>query len=201
MVCTENNFNKNVFNLNLHINTIGNAFFRVIHCRKQQVLFFLILRNHGAGDKLISELNAKEFTYYPSKYISVENAIELCKQSLDTTLFFSHVTNPAHTNLADLKFRHKLGGFELNIYESVIYLFSLTFLKHGFNAKILTEFSQVVTIGIRKQKDYETLTRAFRMEYYNNSSAVESVADLGKVYDLKSPEIWKFMDALATNVS
>ena len=155
----------------------------------------------GAGDKLIQELNAREFTYYPSKYISVENAIELCKQSLDTTLFFSHVTNPAHTVLADLKFRHKLGGFDVNIYEAVIYLFSLTFLKHGFDAKILTEFSQLTTLGIRKQDDYDTLTRAFKTEYYNNTSAIASVADLGKVYDLKSPEIWKFIDELASNVS
>ena len=155
----------------------------------------------GAGDKLISELNSRDFTYYPSKYISVENAIELCKQSLDTTLFFSHATNPAHTELVDLKFRHKLGGIELNLYEAVTYLYSLTFLKHGFDAKILTEFSQLVTIGIRKQDDYETLTRAFRMEYYNDDSAIASVSDLGKTYDLKSPEIWKFMDELASNVS
>ena len=155
----------------------------------------------GAGDKLIQELNAREFTYYPSKYISVENAIELCKQSLDTTLFFSHVTNPAHTMLADLRFRHKTGGFDLNIYEAVIYLFSLTFLKHGFNAKILTEFSQLTTLGIRKQDDYDALTRSFRTEFYNNKGAIASIADLGKIYDLKSPEIWKFIDELASNVT
>lgn len=155
----------------------------------------------GEGDKLIAELNAKEFTYYPSKYISVENAIELCKQSLDTTLFFSHATNPAHSFLPDLKLRHKLGGLDLNLYEAVVYLYSLTFLKHGFDAKILTEFSQVVTVGIRRRDDYDIITKAFRIEFFKNKDAIGAISELGKNYDLNTPEIWRFMDELASNSS
>ena len=92
------------------------------------------IEKKGTTDGYINTYHAlldKDFSYIHSKYVAVDNFIDMSQTSLDFALFYNYVLD-ADPLIGAIQVKHKLGNFKLTLVQLYAYLCTLLSWKYHF---------------------------------------------------------------------
>ncbi len=97
------------------------------------------IEKKGTTDGYINTYHAlleKDFSYIHSKYVAVDNFIDMSQTSLDFALFYNYLLQ-ADPLISGLQVKHKLGNFNLSLIQLYAYLCTLLSWKYHFADNIV----------------------------------------------------------------
>lgn len=97
------------------------------------------IEKKGTTDGYINTYHAlldKDFSYIHSKYVAVDNFIDMSQTSLDFALFYNYLLQ-ADPLISGLQVTHKLGNFKLSLMQLYAYLCTLLSWKYHFTDNII----------------------------------------------------------------
>ena len=92
------------------------------------------IEKKGTTDGYINTYHAlleKDFSYIHSKYVAVDNFIDMSQTSLDFALFYNYLLQ-ADPLISSIKIDHRLGNFKLSLIQLYAYLCTLLSWKYRF---------------------------------------------------------------------
>lgn len=142
-------------------------------------------------DKLLAE----DFSYLETKYISIENMMEISKNTYMYSTLYSYILR--HPELSDhYQMIHKRGDwFEFSVFDAFIYLTLLIIKMKGYNDIIPDTIDGVsYVMGLDPIKDKTSLDWLFRKTYSGENRFITT-----KMKELSSVEdIYEFMDVFVS---
>ena len=103
------------------------------------------IEKKGTTDGYINTYHAlleKDFSYIHSKYVAVDNFIDMSQTSLDFALFYNYLLQ-ADPLISGLKVKHKLGNFDLSLIQLYAYLCTLLSWKYHFADNIVSSVGDI----------------------------------------------------------
>jgi hypothetical protein len=95
-------------------------------------------------DSLYDEILAKKFNYVNTKYISLENMVNLSEFTYDLTYFLRMILN----NKEGMNFNVLLRstGYDVNLYDLIIYTLALICYRYNYTGEILDSSDEIVSV-------------------------------------------------------
>ncbi|MFW6015412.1 MAG: hypothetical protein ACOCRK_03180 [bacterium] len=153
--------------------------------------------DRNTGDLLEDELLETDFSFMSTKYMSIENMIELTKLTFENSLFFQGFFNMDHIS-KHLYIRHDKLDAEVSLFELLVYETALCILRLGYDDLIPYESDKVsYVIGLNNEPDLKKLEHKFRVALANTEDQ-----ELLMLYDEigRGKNIYEVMDDYAENV-
>jgi hypothetical protein len=123
--------------------------------------------DRNTGDLLEDELLETDFSFMSTKYMSIENMIELTKLTFENSLFFQGFFDSDHISKY-LYIRHDRIDAEVSLFELLVYETALSILRLGYDDLIPYNSEKVsYVIGLNDEADLYHLEHDFRVALAN----------------------------------
>lgn len=151
----------------------------------------------GTGsDDLEDILLEKEFSFMSTKYMSIENMIELTRLAFDNALFFQCFLNKDGIS-QNLFLIYSNEAIETNVFELLVYVISLSILLLGYEDDIPFSSEEVsYIVGLNDEADFSEFIHQFKV--YFSSSDDEDLLDMYESFD-SGMNIFEVMDTYAND--
>lgn len=153
----------------------------------------------GLGDdKLEKELKNRDFSWSESKYLSLDNKIDISKFSLEMAHFYRYIIE--HKGIVEkLKLYLDTVDVQSDLFEIITYLQCLIYKKYKVSPDIPDTLPSVIHMySIRNQVDYERLKLLFKehFKYQENKHTIDTFIDLIDGQNYTMPQL---MDTFEIN--
>lgn len=132
------------------------------------------------NDKLEDTLKDWEFSYSESKYLGLNNKIEISTFSLEMAYFYRYIIE--HKDIVSkLKIYLDTVDVQADLFELITYMQALIFRKFKVNPDIPDTLSSIIYMySIKNKVDYERLKLVFRehFKYHENKANIDGFIDL-----------------------
>lgn len=132
------------------------------------------------NDKLEDTLKDWEFSYSESKYLGLNNKIEISTFSLEMAYFYRYIIE--HKNIVSkLKIYLDTVDVQADLFELITYMQALIFRKFKVSPDIPDTLSSIIYMySIKNKVDYERLKLVFRehFKYHENKANIDGFIDL-----------------------
>lgn len=143
-----------------------------------------------------SILEKEDFTYSPSKYLTLENKINIVTFSIESSYFYRYMLEH-RKEFRKLKFYLQTVDKECDIVEVITYLQCLVFRKYQVSPDIPDNMNSVLAMySIRNEIDYEKVKRHFREHFKWHEDPKFNNIDIDKFVDIVDGSVINFKDAL-----
>ena len=126
------------------------------------------IEKKGTTDGYINTYHAlldKDFSYIHSKYVAVDNFIDMSQTSLDFALFYNYLLQ-ADPLISGLQVTHKLGNFKLSLMQLYAYLCTLLSWKYHFTDNIIGSMEDMnYVIGLNHKLNLRKVPMNAQMIY------------------------------------
>lgn len=151
----------------------------------------------GVGDdNLYNQLIETEFNYLETKYISIENMMEITKNTYQYTSLYRYILNNPQLTY-DYKFTYKRGNwFEMDVFDAFLYLSLLIIKSRGYQDILPDTIGNISYVMGLSAIDTSHLlwkfTKMFKSEEFRNTPYyMKSMSEVKDVYS--------FMDVFVNN--
>lgn len=132
------------------------------------------------NDKLENTLKDWEFSYSESKYLGLNNKIEISTFSLEMAYFYRYIIE--HKDIVSkLKIYLDTVDVQADLFELITYMQALIFRKFKVSPDIPDTLSSIIYMySIKNKVDYERLKLVFRehFKYHENKANIDGFIDL-----------------------
>lgn len=132
------------------------------------------------NDKLEDTLKEWEFSYSESKYLGLNNKIEISTFSLEMAYFYRYIIE--HKDIVSkLKIYLDTVDVQADLFELITYMQALIFRKFKVSPDIPDTLSSIIYMySIKNKVDYERLKLVFRehFKYHENKANIDGFIDL-----------------------
>lgn len=159
-------------------------------------------RNYIQDPKLERLVKRQDFSWTESKYLGMDNIINLGRMSMKTAMLYRwFVDNPTITNSAKYTFYYEYASVNVTVFEMMLYIQCLIFLKYKRKPSIpdnLSSYFKITTLSnkINVEEVKGVLTRVYKETLYQHKEKLDK-----ELHEKISDPINNRMGSVLTNMS
>ena len=154
-------------------------------------------------DKLEAEIKDMDFAYAESKYLSLDNTINIVTFSMEVAYFYRYILEH-RTNFSEIKFYMDTIDKHCDLVEVVTYLQCLIFKKYGLNPDIPDNMNTILYMyAIKNDIDYDKIKRNFRehFKWHPDAELRKNIDDFIDIISGEKVEYKRALDIFEKNLS